>query len=872
MTEYLSAIIDRNIFFGNPEISGGQISPNGEFISFIKPLNGTMNIWVKKKDESFETAYPVTNDQNRPIRAYFWSRDSKYLLYAQDKGGNENFHIYAVNPTEDARSQGQKGTRDLTPFEDITAFILHLPKSDEDLIFVGINDRDKSWHDYYKLRISTGERSLILKNEHNFTAAYFDRDEELRLLSRSTSEGGTEILQRTTTGFESLLEANFEESLVPLKFKSNDQIFFLSNIGEVDLQGLYLFDLKTREISFIESDPEKEVDIESVSFSELTQEILATSYISEKKRIYWKNKSFEEDYNYLKKQYGNSEIDIISVTKDESEWLIVVRSDIDPGSVYHFFRKTKSIKFLYAPRPELAQAHLCKMIPVKYPSLDGLIIPAYITIPDVKSSQGLPAVVLPHGGPWARDYWGYNSFAQFLANRGYVVLQANFRGSTGYGKKFLNAAINEWGEKMQDDLTAGANYLVNHFNVDKNKIAIMGGSYGGYATLAGLTFTPDIYTAGVSIVGPSNLFTLLETIPPYWESARVMFHKRMGNPTTEEGRAQLTRQSPLFHVKNIKVPLMVAQGANDPRVKKSESDQIVIAMNNLGLEVSYLNFPDEGHGFANPLNNIAFIAAMEKFLHQQIGGRYQSEISNKIQEIISNVTVDVATLKMPAIVDDRIRSLENPAVHFSGDGFCYCYNIEIVLQGQSSNFEILRDLNIRENELHIVDSSDSPMGQMKDISILTFDLQLKNREIIHETIQLILSAEKDIIKSEIIMNGKEQNREIDAGQGFVSDGATLDLYMQLLIQKAKIPKTIRILDAQNQSVVHYGIELLPEESIQEQNCKKISIHSLEGPEKKLTYWFTRGTNPIMIQKDSLVPEMGGAIFRWKFLYLKDVIR
>ncbi|MBT8228939.1 MAG: S9 family peptidase [Bacteroidia bacterium] len=592
MTEYLNPIIDRNIFFGNPEISGAQISPDGQYISFIKPLNGTMNLWVKRKEEPFDDAYPVTNDQKRPIRSYFWSRDSRYILYVQDKGGDENYHIYAVNPSIDIREGNETGVRDLTPFEDITAFILHLPKFDEDLIYVGINDRDKAWHDYYKLRISTGERELILINENKFTAAYFDLESSLKVLSRSTDDGGTEILVPKADTYEAVLYANLEENLAPLKFNAGGQLYILSNIGKADLQGLYLLDLNTREMTLIESDPESEVDIETVSFSELSNEIIATTYIADKKRIYWKNEEFEEDYNHLISQFPESEVDIVSMTKDESEWLAVVSSDIDPGSVFHYNRSNKGSSFLYAPRPELPKKELCRMQPIKYPSFDGLMIPAYLTIPNMNSSEKLPGIIVPHGGPWARDYWGYNSFAQFLANRGYVVLQPNFRGSTGFGKSFLNAAINQWGEKMQDDLSAGADFLVEHYNVASGKIAIMGGSYGGYATLAGLAFTPDIYAAGVSIVGPSNLFTLLETIPPYWESARVMFHKRMGNPNTEEGRAQLTRQSPFFHADKIKAPLMVAQGANDPRVKKSESDQIVIAMRDHGLDVNYLNFPD----------------------------------------------------------------------------------------------------------------------------------------------------------------------------------------------------------------------------------------------------------------------------------------
>jgi len=481
-----------------------------------------------------------------------------------------------------------------------------LPRSKPDVIYVGINDRDNAWHDCYEVNIATGKRTLLYKNEHKLSGFYFDTEGVLKLAGRSTEDGGSELMKIENAGIKSILSANLEESLSPVKFDKQGQVYLSSNVGQPDLIGLYLYHLETGEMTLIESDPEDQVDLQNASFSEITQELIATSYIGDKKRIYWKDSKHQSAYEYLKSEFPGAEISVTSMTKDETKFIFYVNNDTDPGTAFLFDRQTKHIEYLYTPRPELPSEHLAKMEPVRFPSIDGLEIPRYLTLPRVKTKTKLPAVLFIHGGPWARDYWGYNSFAQFLSNRGYATLQINFRGSTGFGKQFLNAAINQWGEKMQDDLTAGATYLIEQGIADPKKIAIAGGSYGGYATLAGLTFTPDVC--------PSNLFSLLDTIPPYWESARTMFHKRMGDPTTEEGKAQLRRQSPFFHAKNIKAPLMVAQGDNDPRVKTSESDQIVIAMRDLGLPVKYINFPDEGHGFANPENNMAFIVAMEKFL------------------------------------------------------------------------------------------------------------------------------------------------------------------------------------------------------------------------------------------------------------------
>jgi dipeptidyl aminopeptidase/acylaminoacyl peptidase len=645
----LPPIIDREVFFGNPEYAGAQISPDGRYISFVKPLKGTMNVWVKGVDEPFSAARPMTNDQARPVRSYFWSRDGKYILFVQDKGGDENFNVYAVNPADKPAAGSEVPTaRNITDAKGIRAMIQLVPKSDPDAIYVGINDRDKAWHDLYKVKISTGERTLIGENKDRYQGMVFDNNDKLRLAIRSPQNGDTEILRIGDDGKATkIYDCNAFESCGPVAFnKDNKRVYITTNKGGLDLIELQLLDVDTGKAEKVEGDPLGKVDFGDVNISDVTKEIVATTYTDEKNRIYFKDKAFEKDYEYIKKNLGDREISFNSNTADESKFIVATYSDVDPGTVWLFDRKTKNLSTLYQVREKLDRSALSPMKAITYKSSDGLVIPAYLTLPKGVEPKNLPVVVFPHGGPWGRDTWGYNTFAQFLSNRGYAVLMPNFRASTGYGKKFLNAGNNEWGQKMQDDITYGAKYLIEQGIADPKRVGIMGGSYGGYATLAGVAFTPDVYAAAVAIVAPSNLRTLLEAIPPYWEAIRAVFYKRMGDPNTPEGLAQMKRQSPLYSADKIKTPLMVVQGANDPRVNKREADQIVIALRDRNYPVEYLVAPDEGHGFARPVNNSAMIAASERFLAKHLGGRYQESATPEVAKRLAEITVDPASVKL----------------------------------------------------------------------------------------------------------------------------------------------------------------------------------------------------------------------------------
>lgn len=645
----LPPLLDRELFFDNPEISGGQLSPDGKYLSFIKPYNGVMNIWVKKFDEAFDAARPLTADVQRPVRSYFWSRDGKYILYAQDKGGDENFNIYSVDPSApDAAGAGVPENRDLTNLKGVRVQIYSVPKTDPDVIYIGLNDRDPAWHDLYKMKLSTGERTLLRQNspEDRITGWIFDWNDELRLAMRSNFDGSNDILRVDENGFTPIYSTNVFESAYPAGFsKDNQKVYLVTNKGDdVDLTRLVLFDLKTLKEEFVEADPLKRVDLDNVSFSEVTREIVFTTYEDDRLRYYWKDNSLKEDYDLISKQLPGVEPYFARTTADERYWIIGSYSDVDPGTTYLFDRKTKKLTFQYRPRPNIPVEHMAHMKAIRYPSSDGLEIPAYLTLPKGVEHKNLPLIVMPHGGPWARSGWGFNSYAQFLANRGYAVLEPNFRASTGYGKSFVNAGNKEWGRKMQDDITWGVKYLVEQGIVDPEKVGIMGGSYGGYATLAGLAFTPDVFACGVSIVGPSNLITLLNSIPPYWESIRKVFYLRMGDPSTPEGEADLKAMSPLFSADKIKSPLLVVQGANDPRVKQHESDQIVVALRDRGFDVEYIVAPDEGHGFARPVNNMAMLAAAEKFLSKHLGGRFQESMKPEVATRLAEITVDPKTV------------------------------------------------------------------------------------------------------------------------------------------------------------------------------------------------------------------------------------
>jgi dipeptidyl aminopeptidase/acylaminoacyl peptidase len=644
-------LIERELFFSDPEIANSQLSPDGRFLAFQRPLNGVMNVWVKGLQDDFEDAHPLTDDSDSPILNYFWSRDGQFILYIQDRGGDENYRIYAVDPAAIlAESGGRTAPRDLTPFDQVQARIYALPRNRPNEIIVGLNDRTPELHDVYRLDLTTGERELLIQNEANVANWVADLEGNVRLATRQLPDGSTEILQIENNALEPIYRCGFEDSCYPLQFHPDgDRVYFVTNQGtDVDLTRLTLLDLRTGTLELVDQDPEGEVDFGSAIFSQVTDELVATVYTGDRQRIYPQTDEFARELATVQRILPEGNLGFRPETEDGQLRLVTLQRDVDPGTVYLFHRETGALEKLYDTRPDLPTEFLAAMQPIRYTARDGLEIPGYLTLPLGEDSRNLPLVVLPHGGPWLRDTWGYRPVVQFLVNRGYAVFQPNFRGSSGYGKAFLNAGNREWGiGAMQHDITDGVEFLIAEGIADPNRVAIYGASYGGYAALAGLTFTPDLYAAGVSMVGPSNLLTFINSIPPYWEPLRQRMIRRVGNPDDPEGRMRLKAQSPFYAAEQIQAPLLVIQGANDPRVIQSESDQIVARLRDLGRDVEYLVAPDEGHGLVQEENRLAAFVAIEQFLSRHLQGRVQASVSPEIADRLAALTVDIETVTLP---------------------------------------------------------------------------------------------------------------------------------------------------------------------------------------------------------------------------------
>ncbi|TVR40568.1 MAG: S9 family peptidase [Bacteroidia bacterium] len=851
-------LLDRTLFFDDPEISGGQLSPDGSFLSFMRPYQGTRNLWVKERDADFTEALPLTDRTERPIPGYFWSRDGKYILFVMDQGGDENFNIYAVDPSM-AREGYIPEARNITDMEGVRAQIYHISRQDHDRMYVGLNRRDPSWHDLYELRISTGDLTLLRENTNRYTSWIFDREDQLRLASRSKDNGDNELWRLDPDGEETLIyEWTMLETAYPAGFHAdNDKIYLVTDRGaNRDKSKLYLMDIQSLEKTFLEKDPENRVDFAGLWQSDRTGEIIATFYIDDRVRIYFLDEEFERHLEHVRNELGRDmEVTFSSGTMDETMFMVSVYSDTRPTSVYIYDMETMTLTYQYTPRAALNQDYMSSMLSISYPSSDGLMIPAYLTMPNGFGDRNLPVVVFPHGGPWARDYWGFSTWVQFLANRGYAVLQPNFRGSTGFGKEFLNAGNNQWGELMQDDITWGVKYLVEQGIADPERIAIFGISYGGYATLAGLAFTPDLYAAGVSFVGPSNLITLLNSIPPYWESIREMFHERMGDPSTPEGKAQLIRQSPLFSADQIVAPLMVVQGQNDPRVLKAESDQIVVALRDRGFPVIYLNAPDEGHGFARPVNNMAFIAAMEKFLSEHVGGRYQPDMPEDVALRLEQITVDIETVTLPEEVsDDDAARVLLPARALPEGRFTYQIHLDLLDLNMINHIDIVNE----GDHVIVTETSRSPMGQSEDkIRLNATTLAPLSRQVIQGAVQIDFEYTSEKLTGQIDMGDEIIPIHIDFSGPLYAEGPAMVMLLATLPLAPDYNVVFRNVDLNSMSEKLYRLHVGSETLEDGTGTLKLEVKPADGSPGAQTIWVDKESY-LVLRYEQVIPEFGGA--------------
>ncbi len=859
----LPPLIDRDKFFGNPEIAGAQLSPDGKWIAFLKPYKETRNIWVKKVGEPYGKGRLITADPKRPIPGFFWSRDGKQILFVQDKDGDENYNVYAVDPAAPATAGKEvPDARNLTAAKGARAMIYAVPKADPDTIYVGLNDRDAAWHDVYKVRISTGERTLVRKNTERIAGWVFDKKANLRLALRTTEKGDTEILRVDPEGFTKVYECSVFESASPVNFhKDGKRVYLETNKGARDLTELVLFDPATGQEEKLESDPKGRVDFGSALFSDLTDELIATTYEDDRTRIYWKNKDWEADYKLLQKKLPGHEIHLSSMTTDEQLLIVTSNSDRDPGTNYLFNRRTKKLSLEYVSRENLPREHMVAMQSIRYKSSDGLEIPAYLSLPKGLPAKNLPLVVFPHGGPWARDTWGFRSYAQFLANRGYAVLQPNFRGSTGYGKTFLNAGNKQWGDLMQDDLTWGVKHLVAQGIADPKRVGIMGGSYGGYATLAGVTFTPDLYAAAVSIVGPSNLLTLLETIPPYWEAGRIIFHERMGNPNTPEGKKQLERQSPLNSAAKIKTPLMVVQGANDPRVKKAESEQIVIALRDRGFPVEYLCAPDEGHGFARPVNNMAMMAAAEKFFAKYLQARCQEGGTSEVMQRLSEITVDPKTVVIAKKADAASVGVPKPVAQPTAGVFTYAGTI--AMGPQSLAISSVRTVREEGGCWVVTETTKMPMGEAVDTTTMAKDSLAPQKRLVKQgPVTIDLAYEGTKANGTMAMGGDPKPFSIELGGGTYAEGSGSQDALACLPLAEGYTVTFRNVDLRRQKVQLKQAKVLGQEDVKVPagsfKTWKVEISSAEGDPDSFIQWVDTATRKV-VKTLATLPQMGGAV-------------
>ncbi|HJR81239.1 MAG TPA: S9 family peptidase [Anaerolineales bacterium] len=615
-------LIPRKLLFGNPDRTQARISPDGTKLSYLAPVNGVLNVWVGPV-ENPDAAKPVTNDTNRGIRFYIWAYTSKHILYIQDKGGDENWRIYGVNLETGA-------VTDYTPIEKVNARIESLSPRTPDKVVIALNDRDEQYHDLHILDLKTGERTLLIQNDEGFLAYTVDDEFQVRMGSRMTPDGGMDIVTfKEDNTWELFSHVSMEDMLTTqvFRFEASGRYLYLSDSRERNTSALVQYDTQADQFKLLAEDPR--ADLSGVMVHPTERHVQAVSFTYERRHWQVLDSAIQADLDFLA-SLERGEVDVFSRTLDDQHWMVAYSIDNGPLRYYHYDRAARKATYLFSLCKDLEDKPLARLQPVIIQSRDGLDLVSYLTLPMGSESNGtgrptapLPMVLLVHGGPWGRDVWDFDPWHQWLANRGYAVLSVNFRGSTGFGKSFTNAGNREWGAAMHNDLLDAVDWAVKEGIANQDSIAIMGISYGGYATLAGLTFTPEVFACGVDIVGPSNLITLLETTPPYWAPMLELLTSRVGDHRTEEGREFLKSRSPLTYAERIRRPLLIGQGANDPRVKQAESDQIVQAMQAKNIPVTYVLYPDEGHGFARPENNMSFFAVAEAFLAGILEGRFE---------------------------------------------------------------------------------------------------------------------------------------------------------------------------------------------------------------------------------------------------------
>ena len=617
-------VIPREVLFGNPQRASPRLSPDGRRMGYLAPDEGVLNVWVRTVGGDDERA--ITHDRKRGIRVFFWAQDKRHVLYLQDSDGDENWHLYVVDLETGA-------IRDLSPFEGVRVEDVITDPNFPDDVLAAMNQRDKQVFDLHRINLRSGEVRQEAENPGNYVGWLTDHEFRVRGATAAMPDGGFQLLVSQDPGaeFQPCLTWGPQDNGGALGFTPDGEHLYIEDSLDSDTTELYTIDLKARGKHVLCHN--EQVDLGPVMTHPTKHHAQAAGHSLH--RLQWTllDDSIAEDFKAIERVHAG-EFSVVSRDRQDSTWLVAYTSDCEPVRYYAYDRETRSADYLFSNRPDLEDCTLAPMKPFTITSRDGLDLHSYLTLPAGAEPRGLPMVLNVHGGPWARDEWGYDPEAQWLANRGYAVLQVNFRGSTGFGKAFLNAGNREWGAKMHDDLIDAVDWAVAEGVADPKRICIYGGSYGGYAALVGAAFTPDVFSCAIDIVGPSSIITLIDSVPPYWQPLLNVFRVRVGDVETE--KEFLDSRSPLFKADRINIPMLIAQGANDPRVKQAEAEQIVNALRAKGKEVDYLLYADEGHGFARPENRMAFYAAAEQFLARHLGGRCEEPTSRE-QEILRAV-------------------------------------------------------------------------------------------------------------------------------------------------------------------------------------------------------------------------------------------
>ncbi|HEV2294205.1 MAG TPA: S9 family peptidase [Tepidisphaeraceae bacterium] len=621
-------LIPREVLFGNPDRANVQVSPDGRHLSYCAPHEGVLNVWVAPINDLAE-ARVVTRDRKRGIREYYWAWTGDRVVYRQDEGGDENYNVFVAD-----LATGE--TKNLTRNPKVQAQILALSRHHPDEMLVALNDRSAEFHDVHRVNLRTGTDVLVLRNPEkiegqNVTGFVVDEQFNVRFAVTITDSAGSTLWAPAKDGGWTIAESiPMEDDAMTnvIGFDETGRILYLRDSRGRDTAAIFRLDTTTAQRTLLADDPRADAD--DPLRHPRTRRVQAVPFVHERLRWQVVDPELQADFDYLATVSPGDDLNITSRSQDDLKWTVHFQADNGPAKHYLYDRTQRRAEFLFTGNRQLEGLPLAKMRPLVIKSRDGLDLVSYLTLPPQSDADGdgipdapVPMVLIVHGGPWGRDRWGFNATHQWLANRGYAVLSVNFRGSTGFGKAFTNAANHEWGGRMHDDLIDAVNWAIDARIARKDRVAIQGGSYGGYSALAGITLTPEVFACSVSIVGVSRIVTLMETVPPYWKPAMTFFKARVGDHTTEQGRRFLDGRSPLTHVDRIKRPLLIGHGANDARVKKAESDQIVRAMREKNLPVTYVLYPDEGHGFYRPENRMSFFAVAEAFLAGHLGGRFE---------------------------------------------------------------------------------------------------------------------------------------------------------------------------------------------------------------------------------------------------------